>query len=265
MHKSYLCHAFGLALLTLSTLMLRGVAHAAGSEMTSGVPILVYHRFGPIAADSMTVTTPVFEKQLEWLRVNGYEIIPLRTVVDAIRGIAPLNIGHAVVITVDDGHRSVYTDLYPIIVRYRFPVTLFIYPSAISNASYAMTWEQVAEMARTGLVDVQSHTYWHPNFHREKLRLSPDRYKAFVEMQLVRSRTVIAEHVKRPVDMLAWPFGIYDPDLEKAAADAGYVAAFTLVRRPAIPKADRGSLPRYLITDQDRGARFAAVAAGAAR
>jgi hypothetical protein len=71
-----------------------------------------------------------------------------------------------VAITVDDGHRSVYTDLYPRIVRLRQPVTLFIYPSAISNAPYALTWAKLSEMARSGLVDEQSHTYWHPNFHQ---------------------------------------------------------------------------------------------------
>jgi peptidoglycan/xylan/chitin deacetylase (PgdA/CDA1 family) len=44
-----------------------------------------------------------------------------------------------VAITVDDGHLSVYTELYPLILKHRPPVTLFIYPSAISNASYALT------------------------------------------------------------------------------------------------------------------------------
>jgi peptidoglycan/xylan/chitin deacetylase (PgdA/CDA1 family) len=241
------------------------IARAAPLEPEAGIPILVYHRFGPVVADSMTVTTVVFEQQLGWLREHDYQIVPLRTVVDAVHGNGKREVSRAVVITVDDGHRSVYTELFPLIRRYRFPVTLFIYPSAISNASYAMTWEQIAEMARTGLVDIQSHTFWHPNFRREKARLGPAEYKAFVVAQLLRSKKVITEHVKNEVDMLSWPFGIYDPELEQIARDTGYVAAVTLERHPAFPKTDLLALPRYLMSDLDRGARFSAIAMGSAR
>lgn len=240
-------------------------ARAAAPDTATRIPILVYHRFGPVVADSMTVTTPVFEQQLAWLRDHDYRIVPLRTAIDALRGAGEHNLGRAVTITVDDGHRTVYTELFPLIKRYRFPVTLFIYPSAISNASYAMTWEQIAEMVRSGLVDVQSHTYWHPNFHREKVRLKPGDYKAFVANQLLRAKKVLVDHFHSEISMLSWPFGIVDPELEQMAREAGYVAGFTLERRPAQPNADPLALPRYLMTDQDRGARFAAIAAGTER
>ena len=38
--------------------------------------------------------------------------------------------------------------------QYRVPVTLFTYPSAISNARYAMTWAQLRELKATGLFDI---------------------------------------------------------------------------------------------------------------
>ncbi len=250
----------------LSTVLPRmDIAHAAASELESGIPILVYHRFGPVVADSMTVRTAVLERQLAWLHDHDYRILRLRAAVDVLSGAGQRNIGRSVVITVDDGHRSVYTELFPLIQRYRIPVTLFIYPSAISNASYAMTWEQIAEMTRSGLVDVQSHTYWHPNFHREKARLRPAEYKTFVMNQLLRSKRVLMEHFQGEISMLAWPFGIVDAELEQMARDAGYIAAFTLERRPAMRNADLLALPRYLMTDQDRDARFAAIVTGNVR
>lgn len=225
----------------------------------SAIPILVYHRFGPVVADGMTVRTSVFEEQLAWLRRHDYRVVPLRAVVDSLRDPANPLPPHAVVITVDDGHKSVYSDLLPIIRRERIPVTLFIYPSAISNANYAMTWRELAELAQTGLVDIQSHTYWHPNFNHERARLAPDAYRAFVMTQLTRSKDVIAQRVGRPVDMLAWPFGIHDAELERWAADAGYRAGLTLERAPAGRQSNPMALPRYLIVDADRGARFAAI------
>ena len=111
------------------------------------VPVLCYHRFGPTVADGMTVTTPVFEAQLKWLQDNGYTVIPLRTLVNYLRGQGPPPPPKSVVITADDAHKTVYSDMLPLVKKYNIPVTLFVYPSAVSNphAPYAMTWEQLNE------------------------------------------------------------------------------------------------------------------------
>jgi peptidoglycan/xylan/chitin deacetylase (PgdA/CDA1 family) len=220
----------------------------AASAAEPEASILVYHRFGPTVADGMTTRTVVFEAQLARLRQEGYQIVPLAEVVAGLAGKTPLP-PKAVAITVDDGHRSVYTELLPIIRRERLPVTLFIYPSAISNASYAMTWEQLRELLATGLVQVQSHTYWHPNFDVEKRRLAPDTYRRFVDFQLERPRRVLKAKLGVDATYLAWPYGIHDPALEAAAAAAGYQAAFTLVARDATAADPPLALPRYLIVD----------------
>ncbi|MGA7949355.1 MAG: polysaccharide deacetylase family protein [Thiobacillaceae bacterium] len=223
------------------------------------IPILVYHRFGPQVTDSMMVRTDVFEAQLRQIEQAGYRVIPLRQLVDHLVAHVPPAPAHSVVITVDDGHRSVYTELLPTVRRHHIPVTLFIYPSAISNASYAMTWEQLAELRATGLFDIQSHTYWHPNFFRERQRLDPERYTRFVDMQLTRSKAVLEKRLNERVDLLAWPFGLQDAGLRARAARDGYIAAFTLDRRLARSDDDPLALPRYLITDADRPAAFAAI------
>lgn len=216
------------------------------------VPILVYHRFGPAVADSMTITTRKFEAQLRWLVEHGHQVIPLRMLIEHLRGHGPPPPPGAVVITVDDGHLSVYRELLPLIRKYRFPCTLFIYPSAISNASYALTWEQLAEIQATGLVEVQSHTYWHPNFHKDSRRLSPEDYRAGVRMQLARSRSVLEKRLAVSVDLLAWPFGIHDPWLEEEARRAGYAAAFTIERHHVSGQENLMALPRYMVlSDQD--------------
>jgi peptidoglycan/xylan/chitin deacetylase (PgdA/CDA1 family) len=226
------------------------------------VPILLYHRFGPAVADSMTVTTPVFESHLKFLREKGYTVVPLRKLVNYYLGRGQPPPDRSVVITVDDGHKSVYAEMFPLIKKYRIPVTLFIYPSAISNAPYAMTWDQLREMKKSGLIDIESHTYWHPNFKKDRRRLSPSAYKKSVDMQLKKSKEKLEKELGIRVDMLAWPFGIYDEDLKKEAAADGYVAAFTMVRRHSGISDDIMILPRYLMTDRDRGRVFARLLLG---
>lgn len=211
------------------------------------VPIVVYHRFGPVVADSMTVTPREFAADIAWLKDNGYTVIPLRSLIDFLRRLGPPPPSRAVVITVDDGHRSVWQEMLPIVRQYGIPVTLFIYPSAISNATYALTWEQLAEMRATGLIDIQSHSYWHPNFKKEKSRLKPVDYQTLVRMQLGKSKSVLEQRLAGRVDLLAWPFGIHDEELEEEAGRAGYVAAFTIERRHVTGAEEPMALPRYLM------------------
>jgi peptidoglycan/xylan/chitin deacetylase (PgdA/CDA1 family) len=264
----------GAWLAVLAGLWLWALSPDAGSDRTSRAylapvsearlpeartSILVYPRFGPVVADSMTVRTSTFRWQLTYLTAHHYTIVPLGTVIAYLRGEAGPPPPQAVVITADDGHESVLTDMWPVVREYRIPVTLFIYPSAISNASYAMTWGQLESLSRTGLFDIQSHTYWHPNFATERRRLAPDDYRAFASMQLCKSRTVLRGRLGVTAKVVAWPFGIYDEELFHIARDCGYVAGVTLKGRLAGSRDEIMALPRFLVTDTATGARFAAM------
>lgn len=226
-------------------------------EASPAVPILAYHRFGPTVADSMTVRTSTFAWQLRYLREHGYTVIKLQDYIDYRQGMRGPLPRRAVIITADDGHRSVYSQMFPLVRQAGVPVTLFIYPSAISRARYALTWEELSELIGSRLFTVESHTYWHPNFHVEKARLSAAQYLALVDMQLTESRRVLQRHLGISVNGLAWPYGIYDEQLMDAARNAGYVAAFALGGRPARASDPLLALPRFLMTDQDVGPSFA--------
>lgn len=224
------------------------LASLASTVQASNVAILCYHRFGSTAADSMTTRTSIFEKQLKRLKNEGYSFISLTDAINGLRGLTPLP-SKPIVITVDDGHSTVYTELLAVIRREHFPVTLFIYPSAISNANYAMTWEQLQELINTPGVDIAAHTYWHPNFKIEKKRLTPEKYQEFIDLQLRKSRLQLYKKLGVNTTYMAWPFGIYDEELMLAAHNAGYTASLTLDDRDATSYDSPLALPRYLIVD----------------
>ena len=226
------------------------------------VPILLYHRFGATVADGMTITTPVFESHMKYLHDNGYTVIPLRQLVDHYRGKAPAPKPKSVVIVEDDAHKSVYSDMLPVIRKYGYPVTIFTYPSAISNAKYAMTWDQLRDLKKTGLFDVQSHTYWHPNFKKERKKLTGPALDQLVMMQLRKSKARLETELGGHVDMLAWPFGIYDDYLIGKASEAGYVATFSIERRHATAADSVMKLPRYLLVNGDSGKAFVQLLEG---
>ncbi len=252
MKRFFLVSSFLLVLL-LGFASSKGESKENGSTPGPGIPIFVYHRFGPVVSDSMTVTTDLFESHLRYIRNQGHRVISLREAVDYFLGQAAAPPPGSLVITADDGHRSVYAEMFPLLKRYRVPATLFIYPSAVSNASYAVTWAQLKEMKASGFIDLQSHTFWHPNFNREKAKLKPAEYGRFVDIQLRKSKQKLEREFHIKVDMLAWPFGIYDDALIKKAMDAGYIATFTIERHNSEAARIR-ALPRYLVTQSDRSA-----------
>lgn len=239
---------------------------AALAEDQVSVPILLYHRFGPTVADGMTTKTTVFAAQMKWLKDHQYTVIPLKTVVNYLLGQGPPPPPKSVVIVADDGHKSVFSDMLPIIRQYNYPVTLFLYPSCISNASYAMTWDQIKQLQQTGLFDMQGHTFWHPNFKKDKKKLKPEEFQKELHKQLVVSKAVLEKRLGTKVDMLAWPFGIYDDELEKAAANAGYVVAFSINRRNVTKAEPIMAEPRYLMVNADGSdKRFEAIVTGHAQ
>ncbi len=235
------------------------LAAPAAAGTPQGIAILAYHRFDPATAGPTTVTTRALTAQLAWLARHGVRIVRLRDAVGTIATPGNGAMPREVAITIDDGHRSVYTVLFPLIRKLGVPVTLFIYPSAIGRASYALTWAQLREMQASGLVDVQSHTYWHPNFTIERRRLSATDFQRFVDNQLRRSKAVLEAQIGQPVDMLALPNGIVAPDLESAARNAGYRFAFAYEGGPARRGMDLLALPRVPVSEAVWGDGLAAL------
>jgi len=224
------------------------------------IPILCYHNLNPTKPGSMNLTPKKFESQIKWLKDNGFTIIPLKEAVDYLQGKRQSLPAKSVVVTADDGWESVYAYMFPIIKKYNIPVTLFIYPETISHGKNAMTWAQLKELQSTGLFDIQGHTYSHPNFKQEKKRMSAEQYDKFLNMELAVSKKILENKMGTKVIFLAWPFGIYNPYLEQAAAKAGYDRAFTIDAIPANKNHRAMAEPRYMIVDGLTPKTFEAIA-----
>ena len=184
------------------------------------VPVLMYHYVdetpppaGPYA-DSLTVRTPEFVKQLEYLRSGGFSTVSLAQVYLAMAGALALP-SKPVVLTFDDGGLDNYEVAFPLLKSYGFIATFFVITSRVGKEGQ-MTWDQLREMNQAGMA-VQSHTVSHPDL----TQISGNK----LAQELVDSRAKIEEEIKAPVYALAYPAGAYNSRVIEATKAAGYSLA----------------------------------------
>ena len=122
------------------------------------VPVLMYHAVGDEiwGYSDLFVSAAGMEAQLQYLQENGYETIWFSDLAHIEEYEKP------VILTFDDGYDDNYTVLYPLLEQYQAKATIFVIGNAMGSP-HKMTREQVYELAASGLVSIQSHTYTHGN------------------------------------------------------------------------------------------------------
>jgi peptidoglycan/xylan/chitin deacetylase (PgdA/CDA1 family) len=173
----------------------------------SGLPaltILCYHRFGP-RASTLTVTPAAFEAQMAYLAKNGYTVVPIARLPAYLEGREPMP-RKAVVITIDDGYRSTYEFAYPVLRKYQFQATVFLYTDFV-GAPDALTWAQMKEMAASGLVDLQPHSKTHSNLTVRQNGEQEARYRERVRREVDAPIDMIRSQLGQPSVVYAFPYG----------------------------------------------------------
>jgi peptidoglycan/xylan/chitin deacetylase (PgdA/CDA1 family) len=197
------------------------------SDRYQTVPILCYHRFGP-GNSKMVISPANFAAQLEWLARNDYKVIRLGDLAGFLSGERPLP-RRAVVITIDDGYESVHRHAFPLLRKYGFPATLFVYTDFV-GAGDALSWAQLQEMQSSGLVDLQSHSKSHRNLIDRGPGESDERYKQNIEAEMRVPRDLIERRVSgAQVRHLAFPFGDANELVLESAARHGFQLAGTVI------------------------------------
>lgn len=218
--------------------------------------VLCYHIVEAPAAPRMHIDRDTFRQHLRYLEMTGYNVIPLRHLYEYVTGTRDSLPKNAVVITIDDGWRSTYTEAFPELQKRKFPFTVFIYPNIIGKTTNALSWKQIREMAEAG-VDIQSHSLTHPYLTRRKHRsMSDEKYADWLRRELAESKRILEKRTGQKVEYLAYPYGDYDDRVARIASKAGYKAALTC----DFGRVKRGSDPlrmrRFVIDDQMDFAAF---------
>ncbi|MCL6524507.1 MAG: polysaccharide deacetylase family protein [Thermoflavifilum sp.] len=104
--------------------------------------VLMYHHIGQVHRSdpwNMSVDLAAFEQQLQLL-ASAFEVRPLSEILNVVQA---QQVGKQIVcLTFDDGYAEHYTQVFPLLQRYKLPATFFI-PSAYLQPDYLCWWEVV--------------------------------------------------------------------------------------------------------------------------
>jgi glycosyltransferase involved in cell wall biosynthesis/peptidoglycan/xylan/chitin deacetylase (PgdA/CDA1 family) len=214
----------------------RGVRRASKdsniwAQLTSGIPILMYHAVGLPNEPAGPFVMPAFHllSHIAWIKRFGYQVISLDQFLSCQheRRFPPMR---SVIITFDDGYLDNFTRAYPILHRHNIAATIFLVSDYVGHTNKwdnagqlagrpLMGWSQIKELATQG-IKFGAHTCTHPLLPA----ISPT--QAFAE--IINSREHLERELGKPVNVFAYPYGEHDQSIQAMVEQAGFTAGCTI-------------------------------------
>lgn len=218
---------------------------------------VVNHR-DELTFDAVTLDNLI--DHFEWLKATGYHPVSIADLQAAKAGTRPLP-DKAVLLCWDDGYTSFYERVLPLLKAYQYPAVLALVGSWMSpgpeemvqygnkqiSRKKFMSWEQLKEVAESGLVEIASHSY---NLHTTVLadpfgdklpaviahQYDPttdsyeteEQFRERIRLDLQKSSDLILQHLGFRPQVLVWPFGQYNMAAQEIAATIGMSITLTL-------------------------------------
>lgn len=239
------------------------------------------------------VRTDRLIEQLTWLRENGYQAVSVDQILQSREGGAPLPT-QAVLLSFDDGYRSFYTRVLPVLKAFQWPAVLapvgvWMDTPASKQVDFGgfmtprdrfLNWDEIAEIARSGLIEIGAHT---DNAHYGVLANPQGNFEPAAAVRRYEPRTGTYEtdaiFRKRMGDDVAeitrkirqatgkaprvwvWPYGAESGSALRIIAENGYELALTL--EDGLVRVNRlMSAPRMLLASDPQLRAFASNVVG---
>lgn len=225
--------------------LLLGAAAVVTASAMGGrvdIPIVMYHSvLKDEAYHGKYVISPAeFENDLLYLKRHGYTTILMEDLINYTKG------GELpekpILLTFDDGYYNNYLYAFQIAKRYRCkfvisPIGRYadLYSGTDeANAYYShATWDQLREMADSGLVEVQNHSY---DLHDEKRGArgvkqrpgEPDgAYKERITADITQAQEAFRQHLGAEPSTFTYPFGAVSEGTPEIIRELGFEATLT--------------------------------------
>ncbi len=223
-------------------------------DTNAQVVVLCYHRLEGKAGGINSIEPALFEKQMSEIKESGVPVISMQDFLAWRRGeknIPP----RSILITLDDGYVSEVEIGVPILKKYGFPATFFVYLEYINKGGKSVSWAQLAELRDQGF-EIGSHTVSHLDLKRKPGKVTAD-YDTWLKDELERSKRELEDKLGIRCATIAYPFGNHNEKVQAATVAAGYEAAFTTYGARLGHTTNAMTLGRYDVTAKMPGSQTA--------
>lgn len=181
------------------------------------VPILMYHHVDVVPKGSSVHVSPeAFERQMEFLKIHSYRVIPLADLVEKLKKRSNIP-AKTVVITFDDGNLNNFKNAFPILKKMDFPATIFMITDNIGKEGW-LSEEDLRILDESG-ISIGSHTAHHAYL--------PDLDEEMIDAELVQSKARLEDLLGHPVTLFSYPAGGATQDIADHVKATGYAGAVT--------------------------------------
>ncbi|MEA3118643.1 MAG: poly-beta,6-N-acetyl-D-glucosamine N-deacetylase [Paraburkholderia sp.] len=242
-------------------------------------------------ADTCATSTATLNTIFAWLKAKDFHPVSVDQIVASRNG-GPRLPPRAVLLTFDDAYKSQYTRGFALLQQYGYPALIGVVTrwtdtpagesvrishKSVMPPGYFMSWDDLREMAQSGLVEIASHTNdlhhgalanpqgnelpaasAHLYFADLKRYETDDEYQARIHLDLQRSVDLIQKNTGVTVRSAVWPYGMYNATLIKTSQALGMAVHFTLDDGPNTPDVPLTQIRRLLVSyDWDVGTLIA--------
>lgn len=211
------------------------------------LPIVMYHQLtkSESRAGKYVLTLDQFEKDLKFLKKNGFETVTVNQLLEFSDGNDVLP-EKPIMITFDDGCETLYSYALPLLKEYGFTAVGFAVGALADsytelddhNLNYScLDWAEIKEMTEGNIVDIQSHSYdLHKNTAdrsgaKKKKSETFEQYREFLSLDAAKMKEKMIEYTGKSPVAFAYPFGSYSSESAEILSECGIRMAFTCEER----------------------------------
>ena len=197
----------------------------------------MYHRFNENKYPSTNIRMEIFKEQMNIINDLDYQFYDPNLFISEFD--KPKN-KKEILITIDDGFKSFYTEAWPYLKKNKIPFILFVSTEPVGKYGY-MNWDEIKEIEKSeiGFIGHHSHT------HEYLIDMSEDEFINDIEI----ATKIFKEKLGYVPKIFSYPFGEYSLYM-KDYISKNFEVAFGQHSGVIDINKDKFELPRFPINEK---------------
>ncbi len=237
-----------------------GSVTVSNTALYPEIPIIMYHNVldSESRISKYVITPQMFEDDILYLKGRGYTTVLTSDIISFCENGTPLP-EKPVIITFDDGYYNNYSYAYPILKKHGEKAVISVvaeysesasHDDGVQNNNYShITWEQAAEMSKSGVIEIQNHSYSMHDMSRRRglLRKKGEdfsHYKEVLVKDVLHTQDLIKNAVGTAPTAYTYPFGAVNNESHGIIKELGFKVTYGCEEGRNVITSDPESLHR---------------------